>query len=153
MTIHRTVVDHELSLSLPRHWPARDDPTPGVVLTARSPVVPASGFAPELVLRTVPLDDLPAPTAGFDVEDSDEFELSGGTVGYERLGHRVGTTDVLTEQWTWIVGDTAVVLTGTVARADYADYCDVFEDVAATVDVTPTGAGGPGSARLAGARW
>lgn len=150
--IVRPIADHELSLSLPRHWPPRDDPARGIVLAARSPVVPPSGFVPELVLRTVPLDDLPAPPSGVDVEDSDEFELSGRTVGYERLGHRVGTTDVLTEQWTWIIGDTAVVLTGTAARADYADYCDVFEDVAATLGITPGGAG-PGSVRLSGARW
>lgn len=150
MTVHR-IVDHELSVALPRHWPTRDRPAPDIVLVARSPVVPASGFVPELVLRTVPLDDLPAPVVGFDIEDADEFEMAGRTVGYERLGHRVGTTDVVTDQWTWIVGDTAVVLTGTMARADYEDYCDVFEDVAATVDLTS--AGGPGSVRLAGARW
>lgn len=151
MTIHRTVVDHELSLSLPRHWPTRHDPTVGIVLTARSPVVAAGGIVPELVLRAVPLDDLPAPAAGVDVEDSDEFELSGHTVGYERLGHVVGTTEAVTDQWTWVVGDTAVVLTGTVARVDYADYCDLFEDVASTVAVMP--GDGPGSVRLAGARW
>lgn len=150
MTVHR-IPGHELSLSLPRHWSTRDQPAPDVVLEARSPVVPASGVVPELTVRTVPLDDLPTPPGGRDVEDADEFELSGRTVGYERLGHVVGTTAVVTDQWTWIVGDTAVVLTGTVARADYADYCDVFEDVAATVDVTS--GGGPGSARLAGARW
>ena len=152
MTVHR-IVDHQLSLALPRHWPTRDRPAPGVVLTARSPVVPASGFVPELVLRTVPLDDLPAPSAGVEVEDADELDIDGRTVGYERLGHVVGTTDVVTDQWTWVVGDTAVVLTGTVARVDYEDYCDVFEDVAATVALTPSGAGGPGSVRLAGARW
>lgn len=152
MTVHR-IADHQLSLAVPRHWPAQDPPTHDVVLEARSPVVPASGFTPEIVLRTVPLDDLPAPAAGVEVEDADAFEMSGHSVGYERLGHVVGATDVVTDQWTWIVGDTAVVLTGTVARADYADYCDVFEDVASTVDLTPSGGGGPGSVRLAGARW
>lgn len=152
MTVHR-IADHQLSLSLPRHWPVRDQPAPDIVLEARSPVVPASGFTPALVLRAVPLDDLPAPPAGVDVEDTDEFETDGGTVGYERLGHVVGTTDVVTDQWTWAVGDTAVVLTGTVARTDYEDYCDLFEDVAATLALTPPGAGGPGSVRLAGARW
>ncbi|QSR28183.1 hypothetical protein CFH99_21405 [Nocardioides aromaticivorans] len=152
MSVHR-IVDHQLSLALPRHWPTRERPAPGIVLEARSPVVPASGFAPALVVRTVPLDDLPAPPAGVEVEDDDEFELGGRRVGYERLGHAVGATEVVTDQWTWIVGDTAVVVAGTVSRADYADYCDVFEDVAATVVLTPTGAGGPGSVRLAGARW
>lgn len=152
MTVHR-ILDHQLSLAVPRHWPAEHQPAPDVVLRARSPIVPASGFAPELVLRTVPLDDLPTPPAAWDVEDSDEFELSGWAVGYERLGHVVGATDVVTDQWTWVAGDTAVVLTGTVARADYADYCDVFEDVAATLEVTESDAGGPGSVRLAGARW
>jgi hypothetical protein len=152
MTIRLTVLDHALSVSLPRQWPALPDPGPGVVLEARSPVVPASGFVPALVLRTVPLDDLAPPAGGFDVEDTDEFELAGRTVGYTRLGHLCGATDVLTEQWTWLVGDTAVVLTGTVARVDYEDYCDLFEDVAATVELTPGGAG-PGSVRLAGARW
>lgn len=151
MTVHR-IVDHDLSLALPRHWPRQDEPVPGVVLRARSPVVAASGLAPELVLRTVPLDDLPTPAAGVEIEDADEFDLSGRTVGYERLGHVIGTTDVVTDQWTWVVGDTAVVLTGTVARADYPDYCDLFEEVAGTVELTPSGAG-PGSGRLAGARW
>ncbi|HWJ11395.1 MAG TPA: hypothetical protein VNS46_18600 [Nocardioides sp.] len=163
MTVHR-IVDHELSLSLPRHWPARDHPAAGIVLEARSPVVPASGFVPRLVLRTVALDDLPAPSAemdaemdtemdaGVDVEDAEEFELSGHLVGYARLGHRSGATDVVTERWTWVVDDTAVVLSGTVARVDYADYCDVLEDVAATVEIRPTGAR-PGSVRLAGGHW
>ncbi len=151
MTVHR-IVDHQISLALPRHGPVQDRPAAGVVLDARSPVCPASGFVPKLVLRSVPLDDLPVPPAGFDVEDADEFEMSGHTVGYERLGHQVGATDVVTDQWTWVVGDTAVVVTGTVARADYEDYCDLFEDVAATVELTPGGAG-PGSVRLAGGRW
>jgi len=151
MSVHR-ILDHEISLALPRHWHRRAEPAPGVLLRARSPVVPASGFAPELVLRTVPLDDLPVPPAGFDVEDADEFEMAGHMVGYERLGHRVGATDVVTDQWTWVVGDAAVVLAGTVARADYEDYCDLFEDVAATVELIPGGAG-PGSVRLAGGRW
>ena len=80
MSIHR-IVDHQLSLALPRHWPRREGPAPGVVLEARSPMLPPSGFAPALAVRTVPLDDLPAPPAGVDVEDADEVEMDGRTVG------------------------------------------------------------------------
>lgn len=148
--LHRTVADIDLSLCLPHRWATLRDPGPGVVVAARSPVVPRGGFVPELVLRAVTLDDLAPPVAGLDVEDAEDLELSGRPVRYERLGHRTGSTDVVTERWTWLLDDRAVVLAGTVARADYPDYCELFEEVAATVEISGDA---PGPALLAGARW
>lgn len=68
------------------------------------------------------------------VEDEDSFELDGQVVGYRRVGHREGGVEVLSEEWTWSHGEERRVLTGTVAREDYLAVCELFEDVAATVE-------------------
>lgn len=68
------------------------------------------------------------------VEDEDAFELSGHRVGYRRFGHRDGGVELVSEEWTWQVDGSRLALTGTVPRADYLTVCDLFEDVAATVD-------------------
>jgi hypothetical protein len=136
----------DLTIALPARWRRRTDPDHGVLVHARAAVVPPSGTAPELVLRCAPVDDdLPAwrsdalqDLAGqlvdFDVEDEDAFELEGRPVVYARFGHRFGSGDLVSEQWSWLIGGTGITLTGTVAREDYADYCDVFEAVAATFE-------------------
>ena len=67
------------------------------------------------------------------VEDEDAFELAGRPVDYRRFGHRADGVELVTEEWTWRVGDRRLTLTGTVERADYLTVCDLFEDVAATV--------------------
>ncbi len=156
-----------LTLAVPRRWATFDDPAPGVALVSRAPTPTPSGFTPELTLRTGPVD---APTLAewrreamaalalqlddLEVEDTDEVDLDGEPVGYARFSHLIGGIDVVCDQWAWLRGGIGVTLTGTVARVDYADYADLFEDVAATVR---TGGGvsvrAPGSAPPAGARW
>lgn len=136
-----------VTLALPRRWTTRDDPAPGVVLLARAPSPTAAGLIPELVLRTGPIGDdltldewreeamaaLGTQLRDLEIEDSDLVDLDGEPARYLRFGHRLGDVDVLCEQWAWLYDGLGVTLTGSVARADYADYCDLFEDVAATV--------------------
>jgi len=50
---------------------------------------------------------------------------------------------VVSDQWAWLVDGVGVTLTCTVAREDYADYYDVFEAVAETVDPERVGLTGP----------
>ena len=71
---------------------------------------------------------------GLVVEDEDSFDLSGHPVGYRRFGHRADGVELVSEEWTWHVAGDRLALTGTVARDDYLTVCDLFEDVAATVD-------------------
>lgn len=68
------------------------------------------------------------------VEDEDSFELSGHAVDYRRFGHRESGVELVSEEWTWQVDGERLALTGTVPRADYLTVCELFEDVAATVD-------------------
>lgn len=70
---------------------------------------------------------------GLTVEDEDSYELAGHPVHYRRFGHRDGGAELLSEEWTWQLDGTCVVLTGTVARDDYLSVCDLFEDVASTL--------------------
>jgi hypothetical protein len=62
-------------------------------------------------------------------------------VAYRRFAHRVGLAALVSDQWAWLTDGVGVTLTCTVAREDYADYCDVFEAVAETVD--PARVAGP----------
>ncbi|MCR1784828.1 hypothetical protein KVF89_19960 [Nocardioides carbamazepini] len=147
-------MNHTVSLAVPRRWSTRDAPAPGVVLLARAPAATPAGFTPELVVRTGPVDsalsladwraDAMVALAGqlvdLEVEDADAFELDGEPVAYHRFSHRLGGVDVLCDQWAWLRDGVGVTLTGTVARADYGDYYDLFEDVAATVELIPRAA-------------
>lgn len=146
----------QLSVVVPRTWRRRAEPDEGVLVAARSTVLPPSGVRPELVLRHVPVDDgltlgawrerdlreLAGLLDDFALEDDDEYDLLGREVAYRRFAHRVGPADVLCDQWAWLVEEPGasrwgLVLTCSVARADYLAYCDVFEAVAETVDVLP----------------
>lgn len=69
------------------------------------------------------------------LEDEDVFELAGHPVLYRRFGHRAAGVELVSEEWTWRVDGERLVLTGTVPREDYLSVCDLFEDVAATVQV------------------
>lgn len=132
-----------VQIALPRSWSTDRTPGHGLLAAARSRTVPPSGFAPELSLRhaLVGTADPITATPDLEVEDSDDYDLDGVPVSYVRLGHRLGSHDVVSERWSWLVGDVVVTLTGTVARVDYPDYADLFEDVAATVVVAePTAA-------------
>lgn len=152
--------DHDVTVAIPRRWATRADRDHGIVVAARATAVPRSGFPPEIVLRAVAVatdldvwrDDAMAALStqldGFEVEDSDAFELGGQPAVYRRFAHRAGSTEVICDQWAWVVDGVGITLTASVAREDYADYCDLFEDVAATVSVAA-----PGSARRDAARW
>jgi hypothetical protein len=73
----------------------------------------------------------------FALEDDDDFDLLGQPVAYRRFAHRVGTADVVCDQWAWLAHRVGITLTCSVAREDYADYCDLFETIAETVDLLP----------------
>lgn len=118
---------------LPSRW--AEVPTTAGLLHARSIAVPDSGVAPELVLAVVRRGAAPPQgECSADVEDEDEFELGGHQVSYQRLAHRCLGTELLTERWAWQVPAGHLVLSATVAREDFLAYCEVFEEVAATVD-------------------
>jgi hypothetical protein len=51
------------------------------------------------------------------------------------MSFRTGEHEVVSEQWCWLIQGVGFTLTGTVAREDYADYTDLFEDVAGTFSV------------------
>jgi len=152
-----------VSLAVPRRWATFDDPAPGVALVARAPRAAPSGFTPELALHTGPVDasslsewrtgamsTLAAQLDALEVEDTDLVDLGAEPAAYTRFSHRLGGLDLMCEQWAWLHDGVGVTLTGTVARADYAAYADLFEDVAATVELS---APAPGSAPPAEARW
>ena len=142
----------DIGICLPVTWRRRSALAHGVVVSARSTVLPASGVHPELTLRCVPVDtdlqtwraeaigELAARLLDFDVEDDDAFELLGRPVAYHRFAHRLGSADVLSDQWAWLSDGLGVVLTCSVAREDYPDYCDVFEAIAETVSIGPRAA-------------
>jgi hypothetical protein len=152
-------------LALPHRWTTRSDPAHGLVLLGRAPSTPPGGFAPEIAVRTTPvagdLDtwraDALAALAGqlvtLEIEDDDRFELDGRAVAYHRLGHRSGAIELVTEQWAWLVDGVGLTLSGSVARQDYPDYADVFEEVAATLVPIVSAGPAPGSAPPVAARW
>lgn len=130
-----------IDLSLPDTWTIERGHPP-LVLRARSRMIAPSGFTPRLTVTARPaaLDgDGPASRTVPDaeVEDSDEYEIAGRPVSYLLLGHHQGGRALLSEQWTWQADGTDVMLTGTMAREDYLECCEVFERIASTVVITP----------------
>jgi hypothetical protein len=144
--------DPDIGISLPVNWRRRPAPSHGVVVSARSSVLPDSGVHPELTLRcavvdtgllewrTAAIGELSARLLDFDLEDDDVFDLLGNEVAYHRFAHRLGSADVLSDQWAWLAEGLGVTLTCSVAREDYPDYCDVFEAIAETVSIGPRAA-------------
>ncbi len=141
-----------IGICLPASWRRRSSPAHGVVISARSTVLPASGVPPEAAVRcatvdtdldtwrAAAIDELADRLVDFEVEDEDEFDLEGRTVRYHRFAHRLGAADLLSDQWSWLVDGLGVTLTCSVAREDYPDYCDVFEAIAETVSIDPRAA-------------
>ncbi|MEQ6902785.1 hypothetical protein [Nocardioides sp. YIM 152588] len=145
---------HRIDLSLPPRWATRRQLPHGVVVAAR-PLDPGPGPVPEVVVRAVAVDEPDLATwreralreladhaVDLALEDDDTFDLAGRTVRYHRFAHRVGPDDLLSEQWSWWQDGVGVTLTGSVARTAYVLYCDLFEEIAATLEITPTGMGG-----------
>lgn len=143
------ITENDVTLTVPRTWHTRRDLGHGVILAARPRSVPASGVSPEIAVRCSSVDvdlaawrgqavlDLRAQLVDFALEDADDFDLGDHRVAYVRFAHRFGAADVVCDQWAWLVDGLGVTLTCSVAREDYLTYCDLFEDVAATVDVLP----------------
>lgn len=131
----------DLGIALPPSWRRTAAPDRGVLVAARAPTASASGFRPEVVLRcdSPTLAEQASGLRDFAIEDDDAFDLMGHDVVYRRYAHRIGSVDVMCEQWAWTEGP-GVTLTCSVAREDYWDYCDVFEAIAETVDLGPRAA-------------
>jgi hypothetical protein len=137
----------DISIDVPPRWRRSADPDLGIVVAARAPVTPASGFAPNLVLDAEPVDgsfdrwqesaatELSSIVEEYGEEDSDAYLLGDEQVRYRRMSFRTGEHEVVSEQWCWLIQGVGFTLTGTVAREDYADYTDLFEDVAGTFSV------------------
>lgn len=141
------MVPADVGIALPATWRRRADPDRGVLVTARAAVVPTSGVRPELTLRCTPvaeglrswragaMAELAERLVDFELEDEDDFDLDGHDVAYRRFAHRYGRADLMCDQWAWLVEGIGITLTCSVAREDYADYCDVFEAIAETVEL------------------
>lgn len=139
----------DLGIAVPPTWRRRSDPARGVLMTARAANLPESGVRPEATLTCAPVDldleswrdeamaELAERLHDFALEDDDTYDLDGHDVAYRRFAHRVGGADLLCDQWAWVVGGLGITLTCSVAREDYGDYYEVFEAIAATVDVEP----------------
>jgi hypothetical protein len=161
-----TISDLQVSFELPPGWQIRMHPDTGVVARARPRDRAGDAVPPEVVVRHQPVDDdlltwrqealaaLAGQLTGFEVEDQDTYDLGRHRVHYHRFGHRLGTVELISDQWAWLVEGWGVTLTGTVAREEYAAYCDAFEDMALTVEVLPPGgARSPAPGRRSAARW
>jgi hypothetical protein len=140
--------DSDVRISVPTGWEQVTDPVPGVALLMAARRRPATGILPSMAVAAVPLapdrdrstylaglrTELTDGLDGAEVEDEDAFELDGGPVDYLRLSHRDGDRHLVSEVWLWLADGRAWSVSGTVDRRDYADWCDVFEEVAATFD-------------------
>ncbi|GAA3829936.1 hypothetical protein [Nocardioides panacisoli] len=154
MEMHTTgaPAGRDVLVTVPARWHRREDLKHGVVVAARARAAPPSGHPPELVVRCAAVEEslatwragaiaaLARQLPAFALEDRDEFDLGEQPVAYHRFGHRLGTLELLSEQWAWLVDGLGVTLTCTAAREDYPAFCDLFEAVAATVDVMPAAA-------------
>jgi hypothetical protein len=124
---------------LPAGWARLSDPEPGVLAVLTPREAPPSGHLPAVVLTRTPrrppgfaaeevLGALGVP--GAQVEDEDSYETELGRADYLRVGWRQDGVEMLAEVWTWWHAGDLWALTGCVARADYAAFSDVFEDLA-----------------------
>ncbi len=143
----RLVGRDDISIGVPSGWRQSSDLDHGIVMAARAPVTPGSGFVPEFVLDAEPVDcsfeswqekalaALSDLLQRFDEEDTDDYQLGPGLARYRRVSHVSSEHNLVSEQWCWLIEGVGFTLTGTVAREDYADFCDLFEDVAGTFSV------------------
>ncbi len=142
------VTDPVLTICVPPTWRRRHDPVRGIVVAARAPTAPPSGYRPEIVARSqVGVDDLRRwridrlgeladVLVDFALEDDDEFDLLGERVAYARFVHRHAATDVVCDQWAWVLDGIGITVSCSVAAEEYATYCDLFETVAESVQLT-----------------
>lgn len=124
-------------LVVPAGWDHHVDAGRSVVVVPRR--LPSSGFLPsaELTRRrgrgaaTLRAEVDNWVEAG-DIDEEDRFELDAGPVDYLRLIRRDAGVEVVSELWQWRTDDAVWTLTACTALVDYADFCDVFEELAAT---------------------
>ena len=140
----------DISIGVPSGWRQTFDLDHGIVMVARAPTTPGSGFVPTFVLDAEPVDGsfeswqekslaaLSDLLERFDEEDADDYHLGPALARYRRVAHVSSVSSehhLVSEQWCWLIEGLGFTLTGTVAREDYADFCDLFEDVAGTFSV------------------
>lgn len=135
----------DLPLALPPGWVHGTRPEAGILLAA-SPREPGpSGVRPGINLVAEPVDgcledwveltlrDLGPGLDRFDLEDEDDYD-DGCPVAYRRFSYAHEGHHLLCDLWAWVVDGIGLMLTGTVVRGEYLDYCDLFEDVARGCD-------------------
>lgn len=141
------VVDGVL-LGVPPGWEQRPPTGAGAVLTLVARSWPPSGVVPSVAVtlagveppataaahRQRQVDELTGGLHAAYVEDEDCYDLDGHEVAYLRLAHVVDGHDLVAEVWTWLVDGHAWTLTASVALEEYADYAELFEDLAATFE-------------------
>ncbi|MEI2714040.1 MAG: hypothetical protein V9G04_12310 [Nocardioides sp.] len=128
-------------LALPPGWEPTGSRATGVVLAARTGHAGLSGLTAQARLtrragvgsleqwQTLALARASRHTA-FDLEDEDAYEVAGHDAAYARYGYRQGDDDLLGEHWAWVIDGVGYLLTATMAREDYADFCDDVEEIA-----------------------
>lgn len=133
-------------IDVPPGWRRTSDPATGVLLQARAPHAGPSGVPPLLRLTCEPVAeeladwrdqamlDLSRVLAYFELDDTEDYRLGDHDVAYRRYAWRRGAHDLIAEEWSWLVGGLGLVLTGVVAREEYAELADVFDRVAASLD-------------------
>lgn len=133
---------------LPSRWRLTADPDHGVLISGRCPTAGASGVVPLIRLelhavadsatlnswRQDDLHEMAGRRRDFELDDEDDYDLGGWGVAYRRFGFRRDDEELLCEQWAWLIDGLGYTLTCTMGRADYADYYEVFEAVAATFE-------------------
>ena len=138
----------DLGLQLPAHWRRRSDPTRGILVAARAPTLPPSGRRPAVSLRCcVAVEDdllswresaiteIADRTECFSLEEANEVDLFGHHVAYRRFAYRDDPHDVLCDQWAWLHQALGITLTCSAARAEHADFREIFEAIARSVDL------------------
>lgn len=143
-------MSHRLNISMPPRWTVRHDASSGVLAAARPTRCGPGPTAPQIVLRSLPVDapdleswrvaaveELSARLDDIAIEDEDWYLAADRPAHYLRFAHRVDGEDLLCEQWAWWLEGHGITLTCSVGRNDYLAYCDVFEGVAETVQLLP----------------
>ncbi len=133
-------------LVIPRGWSVVHRPVPEVAVLISAPRVPDSGYRPRATLTSarcaLTLPELMEEQATAlvhtltlpEMEDHCIEDLCDCDVGYLRVLHQVGPSEVITDAWTWLVDDIAWTLACSVGLSDYPIYCDVFDDLATSFD-------------------
>lgn len=132
----------DIPLILPPRWRWSTDGATGLLLSARPPLAGASGVLPEVRLTAMSggaddfewvdddLERVERAVRDYLLEDEDEFGAGLHEVAYRRFAHRRGAHDLLCDRWAWEVDGWRFLLDATCARADYEEFCDVFEQIA-----------------------